>query len=200
MSQDKLLKLLQDVEKSLRKGNSASAWDEYTPIVSEGNCHSVYLTGNIEEPYDYSKLCHMLYSANEYDEFRIVINSLGGVLDSAFMIVDAIKNSKARTTCRLTGTIASAATIIALSCDELETSSNLSFMIHNYSASGVHGKGHEMKARQNFIDRELNRSFQEFYTGFLSEKEIEDVIEGKDIWLNNQEVEERWKNKKHLNK
>jgi len=138
MSQDKLVKLLQDVEKSLRKGNSSSAWDEYTPIVSEGNCHFVYLTGNIEEPYDYSKLCHMLYSANEYDEFKIVINSLGGILDSAFMIVDAIKNSKAKITCRLTGTIASATTIIALSCDELETSSNLSFMIHNYSASGVY--------------------------------------------------------------
>jgi len=196
MSQDKLVKLLQDVEKSLRKGNSSSAWDEYTPIVSEGNCHFVYLTGNIEEPYDYSKLCHMLYSANEYDEFKIVINSLGGILDSAFMIVDAIKNSKAKITCRLTGTIASATTIIALSCDELETSSNLSFMIHNYSASGVHGKGHEMKARQNFIDKELNRSFEEFYSGFLTEKEIEDVIEGKDIWLNNQEVEKRWKNKK----
>jgi len=47
-----------------------------------------------------------------------------------------------------------------------------------------------------FIDKELNRSFEEFYSGFLTEKEIEDVIEGKDIWLNNQEVEKRWKNKK----
>lgn len=198
MSQDKLVKLLQDVDKLVKKGNSSNVWDECIPIISESNCHTVYLTGNIEEPYDYSKLCHMLYTANEYDEFRIVINSLGGVLDSAFMIVDAIKNTKAKTTCRLTGTVASAATIVALSCDELETSSNLSFMIHNYSASGVHGKGHEMKARQNFVDRELNRSFQEFYSGFLSVDEIEDVIEGKDIWLNNEEVEKRW-NKKNLN-
>lgn len=200
MSQDKLVKLLQDLEKSLRRGNSANEWDDYTPVVLEENRYTSYLTGEIMDPSQYNKLFHKLYNANEYDEFLLIINSLGGILDSAFMIVDAIKNSKAKVTCRLSGTVASAATIIALSCDELEASSSLSFMIHNYSASGVQGKGHEMKARQNFIDREINRSFEEFYAGFLTKEEIEDVIEGKDIWLNNEEVQERWKNRKELNK
>ena len=64
-------------------------------------------------------------------------------------------------------------------------------MIHNYS-SGIQGKGHEMKARQTFIDNELNKSFERYYLGFLSEEEITDVIEGKDIWLNSQEVMQRW--------
>lgn len=54
-------------------------------------------------------------------------------------------------------------------------------------------KGHEMKARQEFIDRHLRIVFTQTYTGFLSEQEIEDVIEGKDIWLSGDEVRERLK-------
>lgn len=136
----------------------------------------------------------MLHTASENDEFILNINSPGGIIDSAIMVSDAIKCSNARVTARLTGTVASAATIIALVCDELITSDSLAFMVHNYS-SGSQGKGHEMKARQQFIDRELNRAFRDYYQDFLSESEISDIIEGKDIWLNNIEVDERWKNK-----
>lgn len=50
-----------------------------------------------------------------------------------------------------------------------------------------------MKARQEFIDRHLRIVFTQTYTGFLSEQEIEDVIEGKDIWLSGDEVRERLK-------
>jgi len=195
MNQEKLVKLLQEVEKSLKKSGNSNVWDEYCPIVSKDNEYFVYLTSQIDEPSVYNKLLYMLNNANEYDNFIFIINSLGGMLDSTFMIIDAIKSTKAKTECRLSGTVASAATIIALSCNELKTSKGLSFMIHNYSSAGVQGKGHEMKARQNFIDRELNKSFREYYLGFLTEDEIVDIIDGKDIWLNNDEVEIRWKDK-----
>jgi len=69
-------------------------------------------------------------------------------------------------------------------------------MIHNYSSSGMQGKGHEMKARQQFIDRQLNRAFRDYYIGFLTEEEMSDIIEGKDIWLDHEEVSERWALKK----
>ena len=114
------------------------------------------------------------------------------------MIIDAIENTKAKVTCRLTGTVASAATIIALSCDDIEVSKNLSFMIHNYSASGLQGKGHEMKARQNFMDKEFNKVLNEYYKGFLTNEEIEEAIEGRDLWLNSEEVITRWEKRKAL--
>lgn len=194
MNQEKMVELFKMVEKT-SKGIPASAWDSSVPVVSDGNIHHAYLTNGIEEPNCYNHLCHMLYNAAEYDEFILNINSPGGIIDSAFMIIDAIKSSKAKTTARLSGTVASAATIIALVCDDVITSEGLSFMIHNYS-SGMQGKGHEMKARQQFIDRQLNRAFRDYYLGFLNQDEIEDVIEGKDIWFDNEEVDERWKMKK----
>lgn len=198
MSQEKLIKLIENVDKALKKSSNTNAWESYVPISSFENTHYVYLTNTFDEPNYYNELCHMLYNANDYEEFILVINSPGGILDSVFMIIDAIKNTKANVICKLAGTVASAGTILALSCDELMISSNLTFMVHNYS-SGFQGKGHEMKARQNFIDRELNKSFKEFYSGFLSDEEIEDVIDGKDIWLNESEVLDRWNNKKSVN-
>lgn len=198
MNQEKLVKLLQELEKSLKKSGNENIWDEYCPIVAKDNEYFVYITSQIDEPSMYNKLIYMLNNANEYDKFIFIINSLGGMLDSTFMIVDAIKITKAKTICKLSGTVASAATIIALSCNEVFTSKGLSFMIHNYSSAGIQGKGHEMKARQNFIDKELNKSFREYYLGFLTEDEIVDIIDGKDIWLNNEEVDERWKNKQKL--
>lgn len=198
MSQEKLEKLLTDVEKSLKTKSSNSEWDDFVPVITNGNFHIAYLTEEIKDPSLYNKLCHKLLTANEHDEFTLLINSPGGILDSAFMVVDAISSSNAKIKCRLTGTVASAATIIALTCDEIETSFNLAFMIHNYSSVALSGKGHEMKARQKFMDKELNKSFKKYYSGFLSDEEIEDVIDGKDIWINAEEVNERWKKKKSL--
>lgn len=196
MSKEKLVELMENVDKALRR-SAASPWDEYVPFVSHGSTHTVFLTNEIGEPSLYNHLCYKLMAANDQEEFNLIINSPGGMLDSAFMIADAIENSKAKVNCKLAGTVASAATIIAMSCEGIATSASLAFMIHNYS-SGMQGKGHEMKARQTFIDRELNKSFNKYYLGFLSAEEIEDVIEGRDIWLNSEEVEERWQHKRCL--
>ena len=196
MSKENLEKLLKNVEKSLKNANSNSEWDNFVPIVTDGFRYTAYLTETIGDPSPYNRLYHKLLSADEHNEFTLVISSPGGTLDSAFMIADAIKCSPAKVTCKLIGTVASAATIIALVCDEMETTFNLAFMIHNYSSVGISGKGHEIKAQQRFTDRELNKSFKKYYAGFLSDEEIEDVIDGKDIWMNAEEVDERWKKKK----
>ena len=191
MSQDKLTKLLENVEQMLRRNGQCSEWDFYVPVTSKGHHHTVYLTEEFSDPSSYNQMCHLLMNASEVETFTLVINSLGGMLDSAFMVADAITRSQACVSAYVVGTVASAATIVALACDKLEASENLAFMIHNYS-SGIQGKGHEMKARQTFIDNELNKSFERYYLGFLSQEEITDVIEGKDIWLNSQEVMQRW--------
>lgn len=54
---------------------------------------------------------------------------------------------------------------------------------------------HEIKAQQQFVDRELNVFFTEIYNGFLTPAEIRQVIEGKDLWMGSAEVVTRWANK-----
>jgi len=177
------------------KDKADNIWDDYVPIIETGNKIDVYLTDIIDAPANYNKLCNMLQVLPEYAEVTLHINNGGGHIDSALMVVDAIKNSDATIIAKLSGTVASAATIITMACDDITTTKYLSFMIHNYS-TGMSGKGHELKAYQNFTDRELNRAFREIYKGFLSEEEMDRVIDGQDLWLNENEVEERWLDRK----
>lgn len=182
-----------NIEKLLNKADSV--WDQYVPIISDKNHTTAYLTDNIEEPSCYNELCFKLKTASPAEVFTLIINTYGGMLDSALMLVDAIKNSQARIKAHISGTVASAGTIIALACDELEVADHTAFMIHNYSSSGGHGKGHELKAMQAFVDSNLNNSFNSIYGGFLSPKEIKEVIDGKDLWMGKTEVLSRFANK-----
>ena len=169
-------------------------WDEFVPIKQSKETIDIYLTDNIEQPSNYNQLVYVISNAEPYQDINLYINNNGGYIDSALYILDAMKKTKATVTAHLSGTVASASTIIALSCDKIVCAKYLSFMVHNYS-SGISGKGHEMKAYQNFTDRELNRAFKEIYKDFLSEEEMEKVLEGTDLWLNEQEVTERFERK-----
>lgn len=172
-------------------------WDEAVPVVKSGFHTDAYICDGIGEPFIYAELCHILRKAEQGETVTLHINTPGGMIDSAFMLIDAIKTSKAGVTAHLTGTVASAGTMISLACDKLVVADHTSFMIHNYSA-GMMGKGHEMKARQEFTDKSLNEAFKEFYRGFLSNDEMEEVIDGKDMWMGKKEVLERWNSRVDL--
>jgi len=171
-------------------------WDLDVPVVNDVQNKNikVYLTGAIEEPYTYNEMCYLLDTADEDTTVDIYLNTPGGIIDSAFMIANSISRSKAKVIAHLSGTVASAGTLISMACDELDLTPHLSFMIHNYSG-GMAGKGHEMKARQKFTDDHLNEAFKSFYSGFLSEEEMDKVIEGTDLWMGTEEVTERWTNR-----
>jgi ATP-dependent protease ClpP protease subunit len=173
--------------------DSTRIWDIPVPIVKDvkNNTVSVYITGTIDEPCYYNELCYMLQTADEDAVIDLYINTPGGIIDSAFMVANAIAKSSARVIGHLSGTVASAGTIISMACSELDVTEHLSFMVHNYSG-GVQGKGHEMKARQKFTDEHLSAAFKYFYEGFLSEEEMQKVMEGADMWMGTEEVIERW--------
>lgn len=169
-----------------------SVWDNYVPILQSARHTDIYLTDQIEAPSEYNQTCHILSKAFKGDTLTFHINNGGGYVDSGFMMVSAIKASKAKVTARLSGTVASVSTILSLSCDDIEIADYTNFMIHNYSG-GAHGKGHEMKAQMDFTDAQLNIAFAEIYGGFLTEHEMELVIAGKDLWMGKDEVLARWK-------
>lgn len=171
-------------------------WDLHVPIIvdKENNTITAFVTDVIEDPHSYNELCYLLSTASADITAHLIINTPGGIIDSAFMIANAIVDSSAKVVGHLTGTVASAGTLISMVCDELIVSPHTSFMVHNYSG-GMTGKGHEMKARQKFTDEHLNTAFRFFYSGFLKEDEMNSVIEGTDLWMGSDEVTERWSNR-----
>ena len=178
----------------LFKVEKHTVWDNPVPIVdnSETKSMDIYLTDEIGVPFNYNELTYCIKNAPADYDIRMHISTPGGVIDGALFIIDAINLSKAKVTGYLTGTVASAGTIIALACHELVVANHLSFMIHNYSATGISGKGHEIKAYQNFTNANIEKTFRTFYKGFLTDKEMNSVIDGQDIWMNEDEVARRW--------
>lgn len=172
-----------------------SIWDNYVPIIKTEGIKHFYLTEHIETPSVYNEFCHELKDLNEGDMVHLHINNGGGVIDSAVMISEAVQQCKATVIACLTGTVASAATMIALRCDDIQVAPFTQFMIHNYSG-GVQGKGKEAKDQMDFVNAEIANTFREIYKDFLTEEEIDDVIDDHDIWMGRNEVLERWAKKK----
>lgn len=173
-----------------------SVWDTAVPIVEDTTAKTItiYLTDSIETPDTYNEFFHRVISAPADYTIHLHINTPGGYIDAALMIRHAIQNTRATVVGHLTGTVASAGTVIALACNDIVVADHTSFMIHNYSG-GMQGKGHEMKAHQQFVDKNLNIAFADFYQGFLSTKEMQSIIDGQDLWLNKDEVLARWASK-----
>ena len=56
-------------------------------------------------------------------------------------------------------------------------------------------KGNEIKARQEFTERTTSATFRRIHEGFFTKKEIQEMIDGRDFWLDETEVRERWARK-----
>lgn len=176
-----------------------TVWDMPVPIIYEAKKqkYDVFLTTEITQPATYDELCYRLNSATSEEHFHIHLITPGGELDSALRLYDAIVNTPAHVTGHLSGSVNSAGTLITMALDDIYVAPFTSFMIHYYSG-GISGKGNELKQRQQFMDNLLESMMYGIYKNFLSEKEIASLIEGTDIWLSTEEVEERWNNyKKH---
>ena len=82
-------------------------------------------------PYTLSKVSSILESVKDGDDLELNIASYGGEFLPAISIIDLIKSKNLKTTANIVGFAASAAAILALSCDVVTMSSLGSLMIHS---------------------------------------------------------------------
>ena len=172
------------------KKDVQSEWDKDVPIVAKDKIVTVFLNDEIYEPGAYNELCYTLENTVA-DSVRMYMNNGGGQLDSMLSIIASMERCGCEITGVLSGTVASAATMIALQCDKLEVADHTSFMIHSASG-GTGGKLHETKAYMEFNDKNVRNILHDMYKDFLTEPEIKRVLDGKDMWMGKDEVLERF--------
>lgn len=168
-----------------------NVWDDYVSIIQNENMYDAYLSNEIVEPDAYDKLCHLLDQVDHTAIVRLHLNTPGGMLISAFKLLHSLRNTRATTIAVCTGEVASAGTMIALACQHIEVDDYLMFMCHNYSG-GAAGKAHEIEDKLKWDKANLPKFFKQIYHGFLTQSEISTMLKGKDIYLNAQEVLEKW--------
>ena len=155
--------------------------------------YEYYLVDDIGEASEYIQLCDVLRSASPNDEILIRINSGGGSLATANMIVNAIRESQAHVHGFIESTCASAATLIYLACHSYSLSEDADMMIHT-SSSLYGGKEHEQHSYVTFSRKKIHKMVRDRYAGFLTEKEIENVLNGQDYYFDSEEIGERLEN------
>lgn len=149
---------------------------------------------DFESPETFRGIIRAIEQAREVDTVILKINSHGGRTDSAQAVYAALMECKARTVARII-TAYSSGSIVAMSCDEIQTTPHCTMMIHNASAFSW-GKIGDMKAQSSFMENHFRKWFNELYSGFLTDAEIADVFKGQDIWLREEDIKERlprWK-------
>ena len=152
--------------------------------------YSFYLNGDLKDPEEYIEWFETIRNAGPDDEVVIHINSTGGDVGSALQFIRVLSETRAHVTTSIEGRCMSAATMIFLQGDIFEISPFSLFMVHNYNG-GTFGKGGEMY--DNIIyERNWSKDFlHEVYKDFLTEAEINSMLDNKDLWLSHKDVELR---------
>lgn len=170
-----------DIEKKLK---------HYVQTVNM-NVHHFYVYGVIEDDITmYSDLLNVLRTSSENDVIIIYINSEGGSLRMALQISNAILSTPAKVITSLDGEACSAATLLFLAGHEYIVNPNCTFMIHFYSG-GAWGKGHELESRINHLGSHVKKVMVNFYEKLLTKSEIDDVVSGRDIYMDSEELLDR---------
>lgn len=167
-----------------------SQWVGHYSQTLSYTAHRFFIDKGIESPDEYRDVVQCLLSAQEGEIVELVISSYGGVLESALNIVSAIRESSAVVRAIITGSCHSAASVIALACDEVVVFDFANMLCHS-ATFGSFGKTTEIVSHVKFLEKYLEDVAMDVYKDFLSEKEIKEMLNGKDFWFDANQIRER---------
>lgn len=133
---------------------------------------------------------NLLRSMTKNDIAIFYINSPGGELSVAQGLLAAMDSCQGQIVAQAQGECCSAATEIFLKAHKQSIVDNCSFMIHNYSG-GVYGKGGDIESYGSFSKKWNKKRLKNAYKGFLTKKELKQVLLGKDIYIDYIDVRRR---------
>lgn len=149
-----------------------------------------YLSGDIEPPTSYVDMIHRMRTATPDETIIVHLNTQGGDLSAGLQIVNAMKYSQAHIVASLEGEAFSLGSLIFLAADEFLIHDNSIMMIHNFSG-GSYGKGNEQVSYIAATIKWFKRLAQDYYVPFITEKELTDVLQDKDIYLQTDDIRKR---------
>lgn len=152
--------------------------------------YTVPIDESFMEASYYRGIVNMLAQANEQDIVIFRINSPGGQFSGLLSLLDAIETTQAMTIADITGQAASAASILALNCDQCVVGKYAEMLAHEVSY-GVGGKGSDNLSHVQHIKKISDKLIWDTYEGFLEDHEVESVLNGKELFLDSDEIIER---------
>lgn len=146
---------------------------------------------SIKGPNYYRSVVQAIAELNEEDTVEFNINSPGGRLDGLISILSALEMSPCHSIANLSGSVCSAASMLALHCNEIKVSPYSTMMIHNISF-GSTGKVSDIVGHVQHVRQTSDQLMRDTYHNFLTEDEINEVLKGQELWFNADEVVQRF--------
>lgn len=163
-------------------------------IAGQKNVSNVYTVFFDEPIYNssyYRNLLILLNIAQPEDVFVFRIDTPGGSLSATLSICNAIQSTEAQTVAVIEGEAQSGGSFFPMVCDTVIAMPHSSMMVHAAS----YGEGGDMKKVKKYVDfndRRIRGILHDFYKGFLTEEEINNMIENsEDLLFTADEVIER---------
>ncbi|ALJ97504.1 ATP-dependent protease [Pseudomonas phage C11] len=158
---------------------------------SVSNRYSILLPYLIKSLEELTEELWTLENAGQNDEVYITINGCGGQVETANAIIRAIKECQAPVHARIEGECASAMTAIALACDSVEIDQFTYFMIHAPSFGVVSADFRNSLRNAAFSSAWCDKWVDHVYSDFLTEKELERVKAGEELYIGGEELEDK---------
>jgi ATP-dependent protease ClpP protease subunit len=157
-------------------------------VRNEGEA-SLYIYDVIDAYWGVSALgvTNELNKASDASVLNVYINSAGGSVFEARAIMAALQRFEGKKIAHIDSLCASAATSIALACDEVTMSDGGMFMIHN--ASGLaYGDKNAMRDTANLLEKVEGAIVNDYVT--KTGKEMQDIVDmmNAETWMTAQEA------------
>jgi ATP-dependent protease ClpP protease subunit len=172
-------------------------------ITQQMNTHLVFIDDDITDPRNYRDVIHCLATCSENDSVNLLVNSSGGRTDSIWQIIEAMKGCRGDVSVTVIGAAYSAASMLACMAPECYIADSAEFMLHTAHYGSI-GTVPNVKGQTEFATRQINKLLDQAYKGFLSDKELEELKNGKEFWFDSEEsckrIAKRYKYLKGLSK
>lgn len=157
----------------------------------------VHIDKEIKGAAYYSKVFDMMLQAGEHDLIDFFISSPGGDVEGLNVLLEGMKLTDAHIRAILVGSCHSAASIFAMNCPEVIVCDRATMLVHNVR-TGFGGKMADLEAFTTFSKKTSSKLIQETYKYFLSDEEIKEVLAGRELWLDADQIRERLERREEM--
>jgi ATP-dependent protease ClpP protease subunit len=159
-------------------------------ITQQMHTHLVFIDDDITDPRNYRDVIHCLATCGENDSVNLLVNSSGGRTDSIWQIIEAMKGCRGDVSVTVIGAAYSAASMLACMAPECYIADSAEFMLHTAHYGSI-GTVPNVKGQTDFATRQINKLLDQAYKGFLSDKELDELKNGKEFWFDAEEAVKR---------
>lgn len=161
--------------------------------------YSVNVSQVFGSPHTFDEVMHLLSVATPEDVINFNINSNGGDFYSLVALRNAIRQTEAQVYMNLLGMCASAGSALFLeNADGYTIHEDSCMMIHSTQCGTGYTDANTIATRAEHNKRINERFIRNTYKDFLTEDEIESVLNAKEIYLEDYEIRERLQQREEM--